>query len=453
MKEESFPSDFINSMNDLLGGSAFELLESLNSKPVTAIRIHPYKGKPDYSGFKRIPWSSLGFYLDERPSFSRDPHFHAGSYYVQDAASQFIEYLFRQLKWKTKHPLILDLSAAPGGKSTHLLSLMDGKGLLLANEVNRKRYRTLNENLIKWGFDNYLSTSLDPSRISRLGGLFDLVLLDAPCSGEGLFRKDRNARSEWSAANVRLSCERQTRILHEARKLVKTGGYLIYSTCTFNRKENEEQLEMLLSNGFDWPDMETDDARKWQVELTRPAAFRFYPHLLQSEGFFVAVLQRKEESVQKPETKAYAVPGNLRQESEKLKKQISAFVSGLDDRFILQFNQSCSVLPEAVLDSAMHIIRHIPVYKTGAALGAFKGNSFVPAHELAMRFDLKSSYPVVEADGDTAIQYLAKQAIPIRSKEKGWALISFEGSILGWVKILPGRINNYYPTAYRLRNF
>ncbi len=440
-------------MNDLLGGSAFELLESLNSKPVTAIRTHPYKGKPDYSGFKRIPWSSLGYYLDERPSFPLDPHFHAGSYYVQDAASQFIEYLFRQLKWKTKHPLILDLSAAPGGKSTHLLSLMDGKGLLLANEVNRKRYRILNENLIKWGFDNYLSTSLDPSRISLLGGLFDLVLLDAPCSGEGLFRKDRNARSEWSAANVKLSCERQTRILHEARKLVKTGGYLIYSTCTFNRKENEEQLEMLLSNGFDWPDMETDDARKWQVELTRPAAFRFYPHLLQSEGFFVAVLQRKEENEQKPETKAYAVPGNLRQESEKLKKQISSFVSRLDDRFILQFNQSCSALPLAVLDSAMHIIRHIPVYKTGAALGAFKGNSFVPAHELAMRFDLKSSYPVVEADRDTAIQYLAKQAIRIHSKEKGWALISFEGSILGWGKILPGRINNYYPTAYRLRNF
>lgn len=440
-------------MNDLLGKNSSELLESLNTKPVTAIRRHPYKGKSEQNGLKRIPWSSLGYYLDERPSFVRDPHFHAGTYYVQDAASQFIEYIFRKLKWNTKHPLVLDLSAAPGGKSTHLLSLMDGKGLLLANEVNRKRYQILNENLIKWGFDNYLSTSLDPSRISRLGGLFDLVLLDAPCSGEGLFRKDRNARDEWSAANVNLCSDRQTRILHEAKKLVKPGGYLIYSTCTFNSKENEEQLEMLLNNGFDWPDMETDDARKWQVELTRPAAFRFYPHMLQSEGFFVAVLQRNEENTQATASVIHNASGNLRQESEKFRKQISPFVRGLEERFFLHFNRSWSSLPEAVLGSALQIIEHIPVYKSGAELGTFKGKSFVPAHELAMRFDLNRSYPVLGVDRDTAIQYLAKQAIQISSKEKGWAMISFEGSILGWVKVLPGRVNNYFPTAFRLRKF
>ena len=441
-------------MNDLLGDRSFELLDALNRKPVTSIRKHPYKGKNDRSGLKRIPWSQLGFYLDQRPSFALDPHFHAGAYYVQDAASQFIEYLFHQLKWKTRHPLILDLSAAPGGKSTHLLSLMDGKGLLLANEVNRKRYRILNENLVKWGFDNYLSTSLDPSRISRLGGIFDLVLLDAPCAGEGLFRKDRNARSEWSSAHVSLCCERQTRILHEARRLLKPGGYLIYSTCTFNTMENEEQLEMLLNNGFDWPDIDTVDARNQQIEITRPAAFRFYPHLLDSEGFFLAMLQRKEENEQLPKGFVSPVSGKLRSESEKFKKRVSSFVHGLDDRFFFKFNESWSSLPLAVLDGAMHIIRHIPIYKTGAALGAFKGNSFVPAHELAMRFNLKSSYRILELNRETALQFLAKKKkIQINSKEPGWAMVSFEGSILGWVKILPGRINNYYPTAFRLRNF
>jgi len=440
-------------MNDLLGKNSSELLESLNSKPVTAIRMHPRKGRSELSGLNRIPWSSLGYYLGERPSFVRDPHFHAGSYYVQDAASQFIEYLFNKLKWTTKHPMILDLSAAPGGKSTHLLSLMEGKGLLLANEVNRKRYQILNENLIKWGFDNYLSTSLDPSRISRLGGLFDLVLLDAPCSGEGLFRKDRNARKEWSVANVNLCCERQSRILHEAKKLVKTGGYLIYSTCTFNSMENEEQLDILLNNGFDWPDMDTDDARNWNVSLTRPAAFRFYPHLQESEGFFAAVLQRKEENSERTVTAIHNISGNLRQDSDKFRKQISPFVRGLDDRFFLRFKRSWSSLPKAVIDSALQIIAHIPVYKSGADLGTFKGDSFVPAHELAMRFDLNRSFPVLEVDRDVAIQFLAKQAIQLSSKEKGWALISFEGSILGWVKVLQGRVNNYFPTAFRLRKF
>ena len=453
MNEASFPFDFVHSMQELLGDESSRLLEALNSEAITSIRRHPVKGRIVSGDMESIPWSREGYYLKDRPSFARDPHFHAGAYYVQDAASQFIEYLYEKLEWKSKDPLILDLSAAPGGKSTHLLSMMGGKGLLLANEVNRKRYRILNENLIKWGYDNYLSTSLDPARISRLGGLFDLVLLDAPCSGEGLFRKDHNARAEWSAANVTLCSERQTRILHEAKKLVKTGGYLIYSTCTFNTKENEEQLEMLLNNGFDWPEIDTDDARNRHIEISAPAAFRFYPHLLDSEGFFVAILQRKEENTQAIESAIHNVSGNLRQESEKFRKLISPYIRGLEERFFLRFNRSWSSLPEALVDRALHIIQQIPIYKSGAELGTFKGKSFVPAHELAMRFDLNRSYPVFEVDRDTAIQYLAKQAIQLSSKEKGWAMISFEGSILGWVKVLPGRVNNYFPTAYRLRKF
>ncbi len=450
-----FPLEFIRKMEEISSLDSRALLESLQDEAHIAIRHHPHKKNASFKGSNPVPWSEEGEYLDERPRFIHDPHFHAGAYYVQDAASQFLEFIYKNLPGLPEELLALDVSAAPGGKSTHLLSLMDGKGLLLANEVNRKRYQILNENLIKWGYDNYLSTSIDPARLATLGPIFDLVLLDAPCSGEGLFRKDFNARKEWSTDNVRLCEQRQRRILQEARKNIKEGGILIYSTCTFEIEENEAQVKHLIKEGFELINELVMPPPEWGIEISEECGqvlgFRFYPHLIRSEGFFVSVLRKKERSGKELRSKK-ASKRKVQLGEEILPKRLEPYLSVPDDRKFFNLNGKIISLFERWEALILEIIKAIPIYKTGSEMGQFKGNDFIPSHELALHALIKNRFPHLQLSREEAIRFLSRQTLNLSSPTSmGWVEMRYEESPLGWVKILPGRINNYFPTAFRIR--
>ena len=244
MSDFQLPTNFESQMRALLGTQEFELFKTaINRTPRTSIRLNPSKPFSPSWPKNPIPWSTDGYFLAERPSFTLDPAIHAGAYYVQEASSMFIEHILKSLE--TPKGIYLDLAAAPGGKSTLLSSYLGNEGLLVANEVIQSRAQILKENAIKWGLGNIVVTNNDPDHFSTLEGFFDLVLVDAPCSGEGMFRKDPQAREEWSLDHVTLCSSRQKRIMDQAGALVKGGGYLIYSTCTFNEQENEEMIQFL----------------------------------------------------------------------------------------------------------------------------------------------------------------------------------------------------------------
>jgi len=287
------PRPFLERMKQILKDETDDFVSSLGQEPPVSIRLNPFKfrNKP---GLEEIPWCKTGYYLPVRPSFTLDPLFHAGAYYVQEPGSMFLEQVFRQVAEPDAPLLVLDLCGAPGGKSTHLLSLMNRESLLVANEVIRTRAAILSENIRKWGNSNVVVTNNDPRYFAALGGIFDIVVVDAPCSGEGLFRKDKNAISEWSPDNANLCSARQKRILSDAWECLKPGGYLIYSTCTYNPEENENNLAWLTEkNSFSPIDLSSAyfPGIK-EISVGRVRGYQLMPHRVRGEGFFIGALQK-----------------------------------------------------------------------------------------------------------------------------------------------------------------
>ncbi len=239
-----FPSAFKTQMQSLLGEEYPSFEKAYETKAPVSIRVNARK-YPKALSLSKVAWASQGYYLEERPVFTLDPVFHGGAYYVQEASSMFLEQAFKQHVDPEAALNVLDLCAAPGGKSTHILSLINDQSLLVANEVIKSRAYILKENLQKWGNSNVVITHSDPERFSAMKGFFDVMVVDAPCSGEGLFRRDEEAMKEWSPENVQLCVSRQQRILEAVWGCLKPGGILVYSTCTFNTKEDEENLDWL----------------------------------------------------------------------------------------------------------------------------------------------------------------------------------------------------------------
>ena len=309
----TLPAKFVERvLRDLGGTEGAALCAALDAEPPVSVRLNPAKtgadtlpagpdaglpvpeaaGLPALAIAGRVPWSRDGRYLAVRPSFTLDPDFHAGAYYVQEASSQFVGHLLAAVR--TEGARILDLCAAPGGKTTLYASLAGPDGLVVANEIDRRRAQVLADNVRKWGTGNVAVTTCEPRQLGDFEAWFDMVAVDAPCSGEGMFRKDAQARAEWSEGNVKLCAARQDGILREAWRALKPGGRLIYSTCTFNRDEDEGALERMLAWAGDEvaeaEDMAVDGA--WGIVCGRVGAFRtyrFYPYRARGEGFFAAV--------------------------------------------------------------------------------------------------------------------------------------------------------------------
>lgn len=294
----NLPSEFIERTRQLMGESECNALcRALQADEPVSIRTNTGKNAPAPPQAHPVPWTDNGFYLNRRPAFTFDPLFHAGFYYVQEAASMFIAQAVR--RYVNRPVVMLDLCAAPGGKSTLVRNCLPQGSLLVANEVMRARSQVLAENLIKWGNPEVIVTNNDPADFSRLEERFDVILTDVPCSGEGMFRKDDRAISEWSSEGVELCWKRQRRIVADIWPCLKQGGILIYSTCTFNREENEDNVAWIAST-LGAEVLPVDTETEWGItgNLTGEdfPVYRFLPHHTSGEGLFVAVLRKKPDS-------------------------------------------------------------------------------------------------------------------------------------------------------------
>ncbi len=288
----NFPLAFSERMKASLGAEFDAFVAAHDAPPPVSLRLHPQKGNTLFVENERVAWHPDGRYLPERPVFTLDPHFQAGAYYVQEASSMFLLEALRQTCDLSKKLRALDLCAAPGGKSTLLLSAIRADSLLLANEVIQSRVPALRQNMEKWGCPNGSVSHHDPADFSRLRHFFDVVLVDAPCSGEGLFRRDANACKEWSERNVEQCSARQRRILADAFPLLKPGGVMIYSTCTFNFLENENNVKWLAGEGLEYLPLQIDPSRGI---VTEGWGYRFYPNRVKGEGFFIACLRKPDD--------------------------------------------------------------------------------------------------------------------------------------------------------------
>lgn len=288
----SLPEAFIRNIRRDIPGDADALFSVLDGTPPVSVRWNPYKTQSPAEGIP-VAWCRYGRYLPERPSFTTDPLFHAGAYYVQEASSMFVEHLLRSTT-EPEGARILDLCAAPGGKATLYSTLAGGDGIVIANEVIRSRALILADNIRKWGIGNTMVTNNDPAHFAGLGEWFDAVAVDAPCSGEGMFRKSPEARGEWSEANVRLCAARQRRIVSDAWAALRPGGVLIYSTCTFNRTEDEENVRWIAEElgGEDAGAMVPPDWGIEEREAGGVRCFRLWPHRIAGEGFFAAAIRK-----------------------------------------------------------------------------------------------------------------------------------------------------------------
>jgi len=423
------------------------LLESFEQEQPVSIRINPEK-KIIY-GDENVPWCSTGFYLDKRPVFTLDPLFHAGCYYVQDASSMFLEQVFIQTKLSEKKLLILDACAAPGGKSTHLASLMQKGSLLISNEVIGSRIPMLNENIIKWGNPDVIITNNDPSAFTSLENLFDVILVDAPCSGEGLFRKDPSALEEWSEVNCEINAARQKRILSSLLPALKPGGILIYSTCTFNNAENEQNVKWLIEScHLESVPLEIKD--EWKIKTIKDsgsAGYAFHPHRTKGEGLFISVLQKKSETFSSLKMKSKSGKYiSLQKNSGDLYSWINS-----TEYSLLQKDEMVFAAREEWLPLIQFLSENLRITHTGCNISEMKGKA-IPTHELAMSTLVnKEAFASVDLSKEKALKFLRKEDFKIDMKEKGYTLITFEGHPLGWINFLGNRFNNYYPVNWRIR--
>lgn len=419
---------------------------------LTSVRINPEKPSPLLFPLDhQVPWCPTGYYLEERPAFTLDPLFHAGCYYVQEASSMFLSHIIAVLGLDSKAVRALDCCAAPGGKSTLLNARLSKDSLLVANEIIKNRAIVLKENHVRWGTANVVVSHNDPSAFKRLPGFFDLLLVDAPCSGSGMFRKDEQSIDKWSEAAVKLCVERQQRILSQVLESLASDGYLLYSTCSYSQEENEDMVDWLMST-YDLESVRIPVEAQWHIKETQSDkhqgyGYRFYPHLTKGEGFFISVLRasamRSSFSLKKLKTDKQTVsPQDLKGWVEDPQRFVT-----LVHRQIVHF------FPEAHELSVKALQQVLYLKNAGTIAGKWLGKELVPAHDLAMSVHAEDALPFVDVELDVAREFLRKKTVDVSlfsSIKKGWCMVKFNGVSLGWVKVLGQRVNNYYPNDVRI---
>jgi NOL1/NOP2/sun family putative RNA methylase len=437
------PELFEDRTRTLLGKEYDSFVAALSGDSPVSIRINPRKST-DKPAFSSVPWCENGYYLPQRPIFTMDPLFHAGSYYVQEASSMFLEQAIKQ-HLEEENPLVLDLCAAPGGKSTHLASLLDGKGLLISNEIIRSRAKILTENLTKWGAPNVIVTNNDPRDFSKFNGLFDLIVVDAPCSGEGMFRKDPQSVKEWSVNNVQLCSERQKRIVADVFPALKTDGLLIYSTCTYNREENEENVKWISEElGADVLPVKTDND---QNITNSGLGYRFFPHQTKGEGFFLSILRKTGNE----KTFKIRLEKNQKTQKNQPLNEVKKWIVTDNYRQTVT-SQTVSVVPSGYSDLIAALGKELKILQSGILLGQIKGKDILPDISLALSWIIdKQAFHIEKLTWEQAIAYLRKDTLNFHEAPQGWILMEYKNQLLGWVKNLGNRANNTYPQEWRIR--
>jgi len=486
VKKTEIPSKFVDYLTEAAGSRiASTVLEAVMSgTPEVSIRINPMKVSDpvalDLPLNGNIPWCKDGFYLSKRPSFTLDPALHAGAYYVQEPSSMglsVLEPIFRDLRPRE----ILDLCAAPGGKSTHIISMAmhyssahsslfhspstlgnnshpDNNPLIAnhlqdtylphitCNEVIKSRAAILNENVTKWGVNSVSVTSKNPENFAREGSSFDLILVDAPCSGEGMFRKDPDAISEWSEENVKLCAARQRRILSDIWAALVPGGILVYSTCTFNKYENDDNLRWLKSEigALPYSFFNTEELEKNGVVVTPEGGFQFFPGVVRGEGFYFAVVRKpfddNEEFSVFPERDLQSKVKSEKCRNEKCKGEKSR-----NENFRGEKNRNGEKNWKKKSDKKQDL-RQNPFY--------CNITSEEPEHQFALspNYEYEDKWPSVKLSKEDAITYLSRNTIYLdKDAPLGYLRVTYKGLGLGFVKNLGSRANNLYPMNWRIR--
>lgn len=460
------PKDFLETSVSIFGRESEEFLASLDSEPSLGIHINAEKMQktgvviPDNA--ERVEWTSNGFYLKSRPRFTFDPFLHAGAYYVEEPSSMFVEKALNYIQKDIRIDRALDLCAAPGGKSIMIRNSMKG-GLLVSNEPLSKRAAVLTENLAKWGNPDIIVTSDFPEAFDGLTGFFDLIATDVPCSGEGMFRKDETARSEWSKANVENCVQRQRDILRTIWPTLRKGGYIIYSTCTFNRREDEENVLFIANElGAEIINLETD--ADWHIcgDTTgrNLPVYHFFPHKTRGEGFFLALLKKTSDTP----------PAENRKSKKKKPETVSAdgFAKWINCKENFDFHKSkdgITALRKAFADDYAAISEKLNVICAGVRVCTEKptkfSNSarkpkpqFVPAPGLALSSCLnRKAFPDISLNYSDAIKFLRGESIPPTVyAPRGWVTVSYRNLPLGFANNVGSRLNNSYPPAWRIRS-
>ncbi len=425
------------------------LIEALQTERQTSVRINPKKLGKQY--LPSVPWCTNGYYLEDRPLFTLDPLFHSGAYYVQEASSMFIEQVIAPLA--TKPLRVLDLCAAPGGKTTLALSLLPEGSLLVANEVIRSRAQILSENLIKWGNPDCIVTNNDPKDFDFLRGFFDIIIVDAPCSGEGMFRKDSNAIEEWSPENVDLCSKRQLRILYDIWPCLAPNGTLLYSTCTFNEKENEDVVARFISEN-DATSERVSLQKEWNIterEKDGAYSYRFFPHLTKGEGFSLSVI-RKGEGSDYSFPKKTSQPKSFSILSNKNTSQFQPFITKEDVFFFEDKQNKVWALANNHQKILYEIATHCTLVHAGIPVAEVFGNKINPLPGLAFSSKYNTNaFPIVAIDLETAIHYFKKEPLIIENAPKGWIQLQYNNIPIGFVKNIGNRANNPYPSEWTIK--
>jgi|LakMenE01Jun11ns_1017448.scaffolds.fasta_scaffold9952442_6 16S rRNA C967 or C1407 C5-methylase (RsmB/RsmF family)/NOL1/NOP2/fmu family ribosome biogenesis protein len=446
-------TDFLQSIEHCQGFDKEAFIEAHHQTPVVSIRINQSKTLEqsvvldDDNLLVKVPWCDEAYVLKDRPSFTLDPLFHAGAYYVQEASSMFLQYVAKELFQEGHGYKALDLCAAPGGKST-LMAGMHQFGMVISNEIIQSRVAVLQENIIKWGQMKVLVSNNDPADFKNLPGYFDFVMVDAPCSGSGLFRKDDKAMNEWNPELVDFCAARQKRILLSAIETVAVGGYLFYSTCSFSEEENEDNLDFLIDTGlFESVDLLIDPS--WNIISSSSKkhgarGYRFYPDKILGEGFFCSVLKK----VSSSSNNRVVYPQSVK--TLPLYAQLKDWVNDAETLHYFQKADDIFAFDSEFLPDLNLISTVLKLRKSGLRLGEIIREEFVPNHELAMSTLQSNQIPSIQLDLKTSLQYLRRETIETTVAQKGWSLVQYKGISLGWIKQVQGKAKNHYPLNWRI---
>ncbi|WP_058486198.1 RsmF rRNA methyltransferase first C-terminal domain-containing protein [Defluviitalea phaphyphila] len=451
----NLPVEFTEKMKKLLKEEYEDFLKSYDENKSRGLRINTLKIsiedfiKINPFNLEKIPWVKEGFYYGEEDRPGKHPYHEAGLYYIQEPSAMAVVEILNPNPGEK----ILDLSAAPGGKATHIASKMQGEGFLLANEIHPARAKILARNIERLGIKNAVVTNESPSDLSKeFIAYFDKILVDAPCSGEGMFRKDYEACNQWSIENVKMCANRQLDILQEAATMLKVGGRLVYSTCTFSPEENEGTISKFLKLN---PNFEIEDIKTYEGfskgrgdwvndgNINIDKTIRIWPHKVKGEGHYIAVL-KKIDGKETPKAKAF----NSLKDTKILKSYFEFCRENLNitpkGEYIL-FGEQLYIMPKEMIS-----LKNLKIIKPGWHLGTIKKNIFKPSHALALSLkDKEANYKInFNRDSKEIISYLKGETIRIEG-EKGWYLIEVDGYSIGWGKLSNNTLKNHYPKGLR----
>lgn len=447
----NLPEQFKTYTSSLMGNDIWEAYTKAFDEPQpVSVRINPNKfcESQDIKSYfdSQVTWCNGGYYLKSRPSFTADPLFHAGTYYVQEAASMFLDKVIRSY---VKEPsVMLDLCAAPGGKSTLARTALPEGSILMCNEPMKQRANILSENIKKFGSPEVIVTNNFPADYRKAAIMFDVILTDVPCSGEGMFRKDEGAINEWSVQNVDNCRKKQREIVEDIWHCLKPGGLLIYSTCTFNLGEDEDNVKWIADElGGEILTVDTEGDKNITGCLSKDfniPVYRFIPGVTRGEGLFMAVIRKTDIDTSRNKKRKGKGSKSIKYDGNQLNGDFRYFEAG--NKIVAVPENMCEIYEAA--NESLHILH------AGVCIGERKGKDIIPDQSLALSTALKEdAFPRAEVCKDDAIAYLSRETITLPADTpRGFVLITYNNIPLGFVKNIGNRVNNLYPAEWKIRN-